>query len=210
MLLSYSKTINLLEKYDFKPADHFFFESRAELSHGIRLLEPPYVLKIVSPDVLHKTDLGFVQTNLHSEQECERAYYSMLFKAKELKIRVRGFLLQHQYSGLELILGGKRDVQFGSVVLFGIGGIFTEIYKDFSLRIFPFSKEEALEMISEIKASKLLEGYRGLRKVDKDVLSSSLCQLGVLLEENKKIKEIDLNPCFIEKECIVADARIIV
>ncbi len=174
----------------------------------------PIVLKIVSPDITHKSDVGGVVLNLNSREEVVNAA-EKIFKNVAEKVpnaRIVGVLVQEMIpSGLEVIVGGLRDGIFGSVVMFGIGGIFVEVLRDVSFRIAPISEEDALEMIDEIKSSKILEGYRGQPPVDKKALAKIIVGVANLLEENPEIESIDLNPVMAyEKGARIADARVIV
>ncbi|OYT39235.1 MAG: acetyl-CoA synthetase [Desulfurococcales archaeon ex4484_58] len=174
----------------------------------------PIVLKIVSPDISHKSDVGGVILDLNSKEEVVEAAKKIFdnVSKKAPNARIAGVLVQEMVPyGLEVIVGGLRDGIFGSVVMFGIGGIFVELLRDVSFRIAPISEEEALEMINEIKASKLLEGYRGQPPIDKKALAKIIVNVGELLEENPEIQSIDLNPIMAYSSgAKVADARIII
>jgi len=174
----------------------------------------PIVLKIVSPDIVHKSDVGGVILNLNSKKEVVEAT-SRIFSnvAKNApKARIAGVLVQHMIpSGLEVIIGGVRDNIFGSVVMFGIGGVFVEVLKDVSFRISPISLDDAFEMMKEIKSSNVLEGYRGQQPVDKKALAEMIVNVSRLLEENIEIDSIDLNPVMAYPNgACVADARVVI
>ncbi len=173
----------------------------------------PVVLKIVSPDISHKSDVGGVILNINSKEEAIQAAKKIFENVKKHvpDARIEGVLVQKMApKGLEVIIGGLRDNIFGSVVMFGLGGIFVEVLKDVSFRIAPITEEEALEMMKEIKAAKLLEGYRGQPPVDKKALAQILIKVAKLLDENPEIESIDLNPVFAYPDkAIVVDSRII-
>lgn len=171
------------------------------------------VLKIVSPDILHKTDAGGVRTNLATEEKVRSAFTEILsnVKAYHSKADIRGVLVSPMAEqGVEVIIGTKIDDQFGPVIMFGLGGILVEILKDVSFRVLPISSPSAKKMIDEIKASVILNGYRGRPPVDKKALRSLLLTCSEVIEAYPDIKEMDLNPIIVyEKGVSVVDARII-
>jgi acetyl-CoA synthetase (ADP-forming) len=173
----------------------------------------PVALKIVSPDISHKSDVGGVKLNLKSPEEVGRAVDEMLktVKTKAPNARLVGVLMYRMApQGLEVIVGGVRDGIFGPVVMFGLGGIFVEVLKDVSFRVSPIRMEDALEMLREIKSYKVLEGYRGQPPVNKDAIAEIIVKTSKLLEENPEIESIDLNPVMAYPDSAMAvDARII-
>ena len=157
----------------------------------------PIALKIVSPDIIHKSDVGGVKLNLKSREEVARAVNEMLktVSMKAPNARIVGVIMyQMAPQGVEVIVGGVRDSVFDAAVMFGLGGVFVEVFRDVSFRIAPVSFEDALEMISEIKSSQILEGYRGSEPVDKKALADIIVKTSRLLVENEEIESIDLNP----------------
>ncbi|MGB9828455.1 MAG: acetate--CoA ligase family protein [Thermosphaera sp.] len=173
----------------------------------------PVALKIVSPDISHKSDVGGVKLNLKSPEEVGRAVDEMLktVRSKAPNARLVGVLMYRMApQGLEVIIGGVRDGIFGPVVMFGLGGIFVEVLKDVSFRVSPIRMEDALEMIREIKSYKILEGYRGQPPVNKEAIAEMIVKTSKLLEENPEIESIDLNPVMAYPDSAMAvDARII-
>jgi acetyltransferase len=173
----------------------------------------PVALKISSPDILHKSDVGGVKLNLNSAEAVEKAYNELLsaVKLSSPEAKVDGVLVSKMATpGLEVIVGMNRDPQFGPVILFGLGGIMVEIFQDVSLRLLPLTKDEALSMIQEIKGYGLIAGYRGRPAVDEQALADCLLDIARTAESYPEIVEIDLNPVFAYAEGIlVADARII-
>jgi acyl-CoA synthetase (NDP forming) len=155
----------------------------------------PVVLKVCSPEVSHKTEKGFIEIDLRNEKDVELAFKRLQVKARE----VDGlFLVQEMVKGTrELVIGMIRDPQFGPCVMFGLGGIFTEILRDVSFRVAPIEKNDALEMMRDIKAHKILEPIRGMEAVDLDVLARSLIALGRIGMEHEAIQEIDVNPLIV-------------
>jgi len=173
----------------------------------------PVALKISSPDILHKSDVGGVKLNLDSAEAVEKAYNELLsaVKLSSPEAKVDGVLVSKMATpGLEVIVGMNRDPQFGPVILFGLGGIMVEIFQDVSLRLLPLTKDEALSMIQEIEGYGLIAGYRGRPAVDEQALADCLLDIARTAESYPEIVEIDLNPVFAYAEGIlVADARII-
>jgi acetate---CoA ligase (ADP-forming) subunit beta len=173
----------------------------------------PVVLKIVSPDIVHKSDAGGVMVNIKTPAEVATAYNKILENAKKYKAdaQIVGVLVQEMApQSTEVIVGAIKDAQFGPTVMFGLGGVFVEILKDVSFRIAPISVDDAKEMITELKAYPLLNGYRNTPPTDIDALVSILCCVSKLVLENPEIKELDLNPILAyQKGAKTVDARII-
>lgn len=173
----------------------------------------PVVLKIVSPDVIHKSDVGGVVVGLKTVDEVRSAYRQIIQNVKRHKAnaRIEGILVQEMAPpSTEVIVGAVKDPQFGPALMFGLGGIFVEVLRDVAFRIAPISEEEAREMIGEIKAYPLLKGYRGLPPADIDAIVKILVNTSKLVMEHQEIKELDLNPIMVyEKGAKTVDARII-
>ena len=174
----------------------------------------PVVLKVSSVDISHKSDAGGVKVNLKDKAAVEKAYDEIMASCKQYKpdANIEGVSAQQMAkSGVEIMIGMVNDASFGPVVAFGLGGIFVEVLKDVAFRIVPFDKNDAAEMIDEIKGKKLLEGFRGSEPVDKEYLQNILLKLSDFLEKTEEIKEIDMNPIFAYKDgAVVVDARIII
>ncbi len=173
----------------------------------------PVALKISSADVLHKSDVGGVRLNLDSPEAVEKAYEDMLATVQQAQPEAKlGDVLVSKMAppGLEVIVGMNRDPQFGPIILFGLGGIMVEIFQDVSLRLLPFSRDDALGMIRGIKGYGLISGYRGQPPVDEEALADCLLSVAQMAENHPKIVEIDLNPVMAYPDGIlVVDARII-
>jgi acyl-CoA synthetase (NDP forming) len=173
----------------------------------------PVVLKIISPDVVHKTDSGGVKLGLKSVSEVRKAYNEILASVKKQFPRavIHGVSVQKMARpGTEVIIGTSKDPQFGPVIMFGLGGIFVEMLKDVSFRIIPVARRDAQEMIQEIKGYPLLQGYRGKEPASIPVLVDMILEISNLINKNPQIKELELNPIFAYKDRAVAvDARII-
>jgi len=173
----------------------------------------PVVLKIVSPDVVHKTDSGGVRLGLANATRVGRAYSEILSSVRQAYpgAGIRGVSVQQMVPpGVEVIVGMSKDVQFGPVLMFGLGGILVEVLKDVSFRIAPVSKRDAGEMIREIKGYPVLEGYRGQEPASIAALEDLIVKVSGFVEKNPQIEELDLNPVFAYPDRAVAvDARII-
>jgi acyl-CoA synthetase (NDP forming) len=173
----------------------------------------PVALKIVSPDVIHKSDSGGVELSLANAARVGEAYGKILSAVKKRypKANVHGVSVQKMARpGVEVIIGMTKDAQFGPVLMFGLGGVLVEVLKDVAFRIVPLTKRDAREMIKEIKGYPLLEGYRGQEPADISFLEDLLLKVSDFVDKNPEIKEIDLNPIFAYKNKAVAvDARVI-
>jgi acyl-CoA synthetase (NDP forming) len=173
----------------------------------------PVVLKIVSPDILHKTEANGVKLNLKTADDVAKAFDEIMVSAKEKfpNANIHGVAVQGMAkSGLEIIIGMTLDAQFGPVLMFGLGGIFVEVMKDVSFGITPLTKRDAGEMIRSIKGYPLLNGFRGAPKIDVANLESWLLKLSDFAQTYPEVKEFDLNPIFAYAQgAMVVDARII-
>jgi len=173
----------------------------------------PVVLKIASPDIVHKSDSGGVKLGLKSVSEIRMAYREIMDAIKKQNPRavIDGVTVQKMAKpGIEVIVGASKDPQFGPVLMFGLGGVFVEVLKDVSFRIIPINRKDAKEMVEEIKGYPLLQGYRGKKPADLPALIEILLKISRLMEKNPEIKELDLNPVVAyEKGALAVDARII-
>lgn len=195
----------LLRKYKIKTPGFGIAKKPQEAVKIAKKLGYPVVMKVLSPDIIHKTEKKAVVVGIASDQAAEKAFEEI--RKRVGKARFHGMLIQRQVEGKEVIIGGKIDKQFGAVVLFGLGGIFVEIMKDISLRIAPVTKTEALDMIKEIKGYPILAGARGEKPVNLDKLAELISSVSKLMAGGK-ISEMDLNPVFVnEKECLPVDIR---
>ena len=173
----------------------------------------PVVLKISSPDVVHKSDSGGVKLGLANATQVGKAYNEIISSVKKVypKAQIEGVSVQSMAPpGVEVIVGMSKDPQFGPVLMFGLGGILVEVLKDVSFRIVPVTERDAKEMIREIKGYPILEGYRGQKPASIPALEKLIVKVSKFVEENPQIKELDLNPIFAYPDKAVAiDARII-
>jgi acetyltransferase len=202
------EAFEVLRAYGIPVADYQVVQGKGALQKAIEELGKPIALKVVSPEISHKSDVGGVALNLNDFSQAEKAYEKMnsLNRGKAVGVLVQKMIPD----GKEVILGSKRDSSFGPVVLFGLGGIFVEILKETSLRVAPINRYEAQEMISELKAAQILKGVRGERPSDTEALIESLLRLSQLVTDFPEIEGIDINPVkVLEKGAVAVDARIL-
>jgi acetyl-CoA synthetase (ADP-forming) len=208
-LLRYENTKNLLAKYGIALAESRTCESEGQCGRAAGQLGFPVALKVLSPDILHKTDAGCIALNVR-ESELAAQYRGIMKNAAKSGARVSGVLVQRMAQpGIELIVGAKRDPQFGGVVLFGLGGIFVEALRDVSMRVCPVDKREAQRMLFEIKGAALLRGARGVR-VDAAAIAELVTRVSRLMLAEQRVTEVDLNPVIAHaKGYTIVDARIL-
>jgi acyl-CoA synthetase (NDP forming) len=188
-------------------------KTKAEAISMSKKMGFPVVLKIVSPDIIHKSDIGGVKLGLVNATQVGKAYTEIMAAAKKAnkKADIQGISVQKMARpGVEVIMGMSKDAQFGPVLMFGLGGVFVEVLKDVAFRIVPLNRRDASQMIREIKGYPLLEGYRGQEPANITVLEDLLLKLSDFVDKNPKIKEMDLNPIFAYKDrALAVDARVI-
>lgn len=186
--------------------------NETELETAFNNLTPPLVMKIDSPDIVHKSDTGGVITGLEDIESVCRAYAKMIrsIKTKHLDAKIHGVTLHEFVDGVELVLGMSRDPQFGPVVMTGAGGVLVEIMQDLAFRVAPFDRKEGLAALEELRSNKMLDGYRGRPSVDRNKLADTMVSLGELALALPLIEEIDLNPVMAsERGVIAADVRMV-
>jgi acyl-CoA synthetase (NDP forming) len=173
----------------------------------------PIVLKIVSPEITHKSDVGGVALNLASAADVKAAFERVVASAKkaEPSATIEGVAVQRmERQGIEVIVGMTTDPQFGPVMMFGLGGVMVEILKDVAFRVVPINERDARQMIDEIKGKPLLDGYRGSEPADVAKLQELLLKVSAFIEAHPEIAELDLNPVFAYKDgALAVDARIV-
>jgi acetyl-CoA synthetase (ADP-forming) len=211
LLENEAKTI--LTEYSIPVTKSNLAKNETEATEHADRIGYPIVLKIVSPDIIHKSDAGGVLINLKTTAEVDNAYKKIIENVKKYKAdaKILGVLVQEMApQSTEVIVGAINDPQFGQTVMFGLGGIFVELLKDVNFRIAPLTAEEAKEMIAQLKAFPLLNGYRNTPPVDLDALIRIICNVSRLVMEQPEIKELDLNPIMAyPKGAKVVDVRII-
>ncbi len=171
----------------------------------------PLVLKLISPDITHKSDVGGVALGIKDAKELEEMWSQMILNVAEENpvAMIEGFLIEEMVpKGAEVIIGAIKDEQFGPVVMFGIGGIAVELMKDVSFRLAPISRQEAFEMMGEVKGFPLLTGFRGGTFKDLGAIADTLIKLAEIVSETDGLKELEINPLIVyEKGAIAVDAR---
>ncbi len=205
----------ILDAYGIPVTKEILVQTAEEAVMAASKIGFPVALKIMSPDILHKTDVGGVVLNLHGEDEVSSACQEMLSRVSinSPEARIEGLLVQEMLSpGLEVIVGIKKDPIFGPAVVFGLGGVFVEVLNDTSTRIAPLKEEDALSMIREIKGHALLTGHRGELPRDTDALADVIMRISRLaIELQDAVEEVDINPLILYEKgagVVAADALI--
>lgn len=174
----------------------------------------PVVLKIVSPDIAHKSDIGGVKVGLEDGDAVAAAFAEIMANAKKAqpKARITGIAVQQMApSGTEVIVGMTTDPQFGPVIMFGLGGILVEVMKDVSFRVVPLEERDATLMIDEIQGKAILDGVRGQPPADRGAIKDALLRVSEFVEQNPDVQELDLNPMLVYPDgAIAVDARIVI
>lgn len=173
----------------------------------------PVVVKVVSADISHKSDVGGVKIGLANAEEVSEAYEIVLANSRQAvpEAVITGVAVQGMaVEGTEIIVGMVRDPQFGPVMMFGLGGIFVELLKDVSFRVLPLTERDARQMVNDIKGRAILDGLRGQTPVDKAAICQLILNVGEFIEQHPEIQELDMNPVFVYADGAVAvDARIV-
>jgi 3-hydroxypropionyl-CoA synthetase (ADP-forming) len=201
----------ILSEYGIKVPKYALVTNSDEAVQKSKEIGFPLVAKIVSPDILHKTDVGGVKVGLSSEDEVKKAFDDTFNRLKE-KFDVKGVLLEKMVpKGVELIVGLQNDSQFGPSIMVGLGGIYTELFKDVSFRVLPVTKNEAAKMLESLRGKDILKGFRGSTPVDLDMLSEAIVNIGTLgVDMAGKYESIDFNPVVVYPDSYyVVDAKII-
>jgi acetyltransferase len=204
----------ILKAYGFRVARSEIAETPGDAVRIANEIGYPVVLKIASPDILHKTDVGGVKVDLENAADVRDAFELMVYRAQRYVpgAKIWGCLVQEMMpsGGFEVLVGMNRDPQFGPLVTFGMGGIYVEALKDVTFRVAPFARWEAEEMIGEIRARSLLEGVRGEPPKDKEAIVETLLRISQLVTDFPEILELDINPLTVyEQGAIPLDMRLI-
>jgi acyl-CoA synthetase (NDP forming) len=212
-LLTEIEAKQLLEEADVPVSPARLAKTKDEAATMADALGYPIVLKIVSPQITHKSDVGGVVLNLGSAGEVGAAFDRIVASAKQHvpDAKVDGVAVQRmEKQGIEVIIGMTKDPQFGPVLMFGLGGVMVEILKDVAFRVVPINERDARQMINEIKGKPLLDGYRGSEPADIGKLEELLLKVSSFVEAHPEVSELDLNPVFAYKDGAKAvDARIV-
>jgi len=208
-ILSEYESKQVLALYNLPVAREELVSSPEDLLKAAEQIGYPLVIKGCAAEIAHKTEKGLIRVDVRNDEEATTAF-------REISAAMNGapdgaVLVQQLVKGKrELVVGLTRDAQFGPCVMFGLGGIFTEILKDTVFRVAPLEKQDALEMMQEIKACKILEAIRGMAAADKDMLAEMLMTVGRIGIENDRIREIDINPVIISGgKPVAVDALIV-
>ncbi len=204
----------IVEAYGFKTPKSMLANTLEQAQSYATTVGYPIVMKIASPDILHKTDVGGVVVGINNEKQLEQAFSSITNNARKFmpSARIWGVVVQQMLmTGTETIVGMHIDPNFGPLIMFGLGGIYVEVLKDVSFRVAPVSESDAYEMIREIRSYPLLQGVRGAKKRDIDSISDAILRVSQLVTDNPEIVELDINPLLVQAEgegAIAVDARI--
>jgi len=204
----------IISSYGFKVPKSILAHTSQEALAAAKQIGYPLVMKIVSPDILHKTDVGGVRVGIQNDPQVKDAFLEITSQAKRYQPRatILGVSMQEMITeGKEIILGISKDPQFGPLIMFGLGGIYVEVLKDVSFRIAPLGEKDADEMIREIHSFPLLRGVRGERPTDVSALRECLLRLSQLVTDFPEIMELDINPLIVKAEgegAVAADVRI--
>ena len=187
-------------------AKSFLIKSPKELA---KIKKFPAVMKLISPQAIHKTDIGGIKV-VNNLQEAQETFNKFMKIAKSKRMKLTGILIQEYVKGREFIIGIKKDPTFGHVIMFGAGGIFVESLKDVTFRVCPISDSDAESMMTDLKNQWLITGTRGEKPINSKLLKQILVKVSKLPQKYKKIEELDINPLMAnEKEAKVIDVRIL-
>ena len=206
---------SLLASYGLTVPQSRTVKSASEVDAAFAQLKPPVVVKIMSPDILHKSDAGGVKVGLKSAGEVKDAIKAMAASPQIAKAKIDGYLIEEMAPvGQEIVIGGLRDPNFGPLVMVGLGGIFVEVLRDVSFRICPITRVDAEEMIDDLKGAAILAGARGRKRASRAAIVDALLKVGgengLLLSHAEDIKEADINPMIVsENGAVAVDARFI-
>jgi acyl-CoA synthetase (NDP forming) len=217
--LPQGETELLLKKYGIPFPRQILAKTEGAVAAAARKIGFPVVMKVSSPDIVHKTEAKCVIINIKDAIAAGAAYKQIMKNARKYdpKARIMGVSVFEMVpqGTREVIIGSKHDPQFGPVLMFGLGGVFVEVLRDVSFRIVPLARDDAREMIREIRGYRILEGVRGQGPVNFRLLEDTIMKVSKLVQHNtrggKRIRELDINPLFIdEKRIWAADVRILV
>ncbi|MBW2608821.1 MAG: acetate--CoA ligase family protein [Deltaproteobacteria bacterium] len=193
--LSEYESKKVLAAYQIPVTREMLVDDIKDLSRAVKEIGYPLVLKGCSSETTHKTEKGLIRMDIRDEKEAGTAFEGLMDSMKRDGGTV---LVQEMVRGQrELVIGLTRDVQFGPCVMFGLGGIFTEVLEDIAFRVAPLERRDALDMMKEIKGRRILDAIRGMEAVDLDMLAEILINVGRIGLENEAVKEIDINPVII-------------
>jgi len=197
----------ILSLYGINVISSILVKDENECEKFLKENKGTFVMKIVSPDIVHKTEAGGIKLGIKNYKEGKKAFREIINSVKNYKpdAKIIGVQIQEMVEkGVEVILGINKDIQFGHVIMFGLGGIFVEILKDVSFRIIPLTDKDAENMINEIKTNRILKGYRNIPAGDIDSLKETILRISQLAIDFPEIKEMDINPLIVKEKGVVA------
>lgn len=204
---------SILKTYGVKVPPYALVKSADEAVKAAKKIGYPLVMKIVSPQILHKTDVGGVKVGIDNDKDVRKTFTDMYGRLSKKKgVQIKGVLLEKMVpKGTELIVGLQNDPQFGPVMMVGLGGVMTEVFKDVAFRMLPITTADAKSMLNELKSSKIFKGFRGSEPIDLNMLAKALVQIGKIGVDNAQyVNSIDFNPVVVyPKSYFVVDAKII-
>lgn len=212
-LLSPDRTQNLLKRFKIPVTRQVLAKNPTQAVAAAKKLGFPVVMKISSPDIVHKTESKGVLVGIKTVEEVIKGYATLVKRARAYKrsATISGILMQEQIAGQEVIIGSKHDPTFGPVIMFGLGGVFVEVLKDVAFRKIPVERKDVQKMIQDIKGLPLLEGIRGAKPVNFRALEDAILGVSRLIDKNPQIQELDINPLLANQDGVwAADVRILV
>jgi len=216
-VLTIVESFEILKHYGIPLANYEVAKTAEKAAKAAKKMGYPVALKAISKRATHKTDIGGLVLNIDSEKIVRNAFKKIHNSLKKAKADFGGVIVQKMVGSSiggqeaqEVMVGGKKDPQFGQTIAFGLGGVFVEVFEDITFRVVPITEKDANTMIKEIRGHKILEGYRD-KKYDKAAISNILLKVSKLLEENENIAELDINPIMVlAKGALAVDARIVI
>lgn len=211
MMLNELEARELLARYGIPLNESGAAGSAAEAAEKARHIGFPVAVKALSRKIVHKSDLGLVELNVFNPGDAERAAARILARARDIDPGADVIVEAMAPQGIEVIVGAKRDPQFGPTILFGLGGIFVEVFKDISVRVAPVDRAMAMDMIDDVKGYAVLKGARGRKGVDLEALAGIIVDTSRLMMEQENVLELDMNPVMAyEKGAMAVDARALI
>jgi acyl-CoA synthetase (NDP forming) len=210
MMLDEKASKDLISGHGIPVNEGYAVNSASEAAEKARHIGFPVAVKVLSLKISHKSDLGLVELNICSPDGVGDAYERIIRKARKIDPNASAVVEAMARPGTEVIVGAKRDPQFGPTVLFGLGGIFVEVFKDVAIRVAPVDKRMAVAMIEETKGYAILKGFRGKKGVDLDAIADIIVKTSLLMMEKEEVLELDINPVMAyEKGAMAVDARVL-
>jgi len=206
------EALDLVKRAGLPVADYRVVGSLEEALKAAEEIGYPVALKVSSRKAIHKTEYGALVLGINSPEELREKYRELMERMKRLGVDVEAVVVQKMApkGGVEAFLGGLRDPVFGAIVAVGAGGILVELYKDVAFMVTPVDRDEVDEALSATRFDKVLKGFRGMGPFDRDALIDAAVKLAALMEEDEKIKEIDLNPVLVYPHgALIVDARVV-